>query len=114
MASNMIDNITRLKADFVAKVVDSGYFEYGQRCYMKNNHYYIYDLDALKLKPISIKELASQYDYILNEIREREDFDALALMNNKLMRLNIKVSKDTQISDYTAQLEFYKQLMQGA
>lgn len=62
------------KAQFVAKVVNSGFYDYFDKCYEKNNHFYFYDCEDLRIKPISIKELASHYEEVIEDTKE-VDYD---------------------------------------
>lgn len=68
-------NYQQRKAQLVAKVVNSGFYDYFGKCYKKNNHYYIYDFDELRIKPISISKLAQQFKMVLTDVGKDFDFD---------------------------------------
>ncbi|MCI1244478.1 MAG: hypothetical protein LKG11_00760 [Bacilli bacterium] len=55
------------KAAVMARAIDMGEFDYFGRCYMKNRHYYRYDEDAMRVVPVSICQLASDYDMCMKD-----------------------------------------------
>ena len=58
----------RRRAKVTAYVIDERYFDYFDRCYKaKNGVYWYYDQEDLRMKPISIGQLAHYYEYYLQK-----------------------------------------------